>query len=114
MTIGHSFYIVPLLVINTNFAIPSDQLLILGVVCAGFRVVTTITMIWCSCSSVHGVLRIRNQHLRTYTHYPEESTSPIISFLDRAKRALDEKEQEEEEDVREEVSIKLYIYEHFM
>ena len=101
------------MVINTNFAIPSDQLLILGVVCAGFRVVTTVTMIWCSCSSVHGVLRIRNQHLRTYTHYPEESTSPI-SFLDRAKRALDEKEQEEEEDVREEVSIKLYIYEHFM
>ena len=92
------------MVINTNFAIPSDQLLILGVVCAGFRVVTTITMIWCSCSSVHGVLRIRNQHLRT---------SPT-SFLDRANRALDEKEQEEEEDVREEVSFKVHIYEHFM
>lgn len=42
---------------------------ILGNIAAGYRVVTSVTMLYCDCQDLHGVVRIRQQILRAFSHF---------------------------------------------
>ena len=71
---------------------------------------TSVTMLYCDCHDIHGVVRIRQQILRHFSHY-EMMDNPPRNFNAGVAAVLDGMEDNRLDDVHVEVML---IYELVM